>query len=222
MALPSIKDVVSKDAGNRIPPIFEPGNIYARINKISLVPSRFNADSYYLELELVGEDLGENFKGFFIDPKDESRGRHKGQVARVNTSLYAYEDKTIKGKEYSRDREILLALGLLAKELGKQKEIDALPVPDTVEEYVEAVNPVLSTKDSYMHWCIGGKEYQSSKSNNINYNLFFAKPEYKLKAYSKDQAEVTKFDATSHIIKKKVAANVSSFDAGALTADFNI
>ena len=111
-----------KTSEGKLNKTINPGNVIGKVYDISLKPG-YNPDSYYLVLNIETSPI-DDFEGFYIDPSDESKGRHLGQVGRVRTSQYAYETKTLpSGVEVNRDENILKVLMTLAK---AQNTIDAL------------------------------------------------------------------------------------------------
>lgn len=181
-----------------------PGNTSAKIYDVTLKPG-YNQGSYYLVLNLEGAPISSDFEGFFIDPKDESKGRHEGQVGRVRFSQYAYETKTLpSGAKVDRDQNILKAIMTLAKALNVLDRINEIEA-DTIEQYVEMAKPILCN-DTYLHYCIAGKEY-TNKEGYTAYDLFLPKLSGKKYAFSAEEKSVLTFDESTHILaeKKKTA-----------------
>lgn len=201
-----------------------PGNTQGMIYDISLKPG-YNPDSYYLVLNIETAPI-DDFEGFYLDPKDESKGRHQGQVGRVRSSQYAYETKTLpSGIKVDRDENILKAIMTIAKAQGKLDEINDIE-GETIEDYVNSAKSVICN-DVFLNFCIAGKEY-TNKEGYIAYDLFLPKFANKKYAFSEDPANVITFNEKDHILseKKKAAAeSVSDFEpqqTASASNDFNL
>lgn len=197
-----------------------PGNTVAKIYDISLKPG-YNEGSYYLVLNIETEPI-DGFEGFFIDSKDESKGRHLGQVGRVRTNQYAYETKTLpSGVKVDRDENILKALMTIATAQGKRDELDDV-TGNTIEEFVNNAKYVICN-DTYLNFCIAGKEY-TNKEGYTAYDLFLPKSSGKKYAYSSDANTVMNYDEKAHIIaeKKKAQESVSDFEPESKGNDFDL
>jgi hypothetical protein len=187
-----------------------PGNTTAMIYDISLKPG-YNPDSYYLLLNIETKPIVE-FEGFFIDPKDESKGRHQGQVGRVRSSQWAFETKTLpSGVKIDRNESILRTLITLAKELEVEDQLNEIEA-DTIEEFVLEANKVLCN-GNYINFCIAGKEY-TNKEGYIAYDLFIPKASNKKYGFSNNISNVITFNEKDHILpeKKKNVESVSDFE----------
>ena len=187
-----------------------PGNVTGKIYDLTLKPG-YNQGSYYLVLSIETSPI-DDFEGFFIDPSDESKGRHQGQVGRVRFSQYAYETKTLpSGVKVDRDDNILKALMTLAK---AQNTIDGINdvEADTIEEFVEEAKKVICN-DTYLHFCIAGKAY-TNKEGYTAYDCYLPKASNKKYGFSNDETAVITFNEKDHIIpeKKKETESVSDFE----------
>lgn len=197
-----------------------PGNTKGKIYDISLKPG-YNQGSYYLVLSIETEPI-ENFEGFFINPQDESQGRHKGQVGRVRYSQYAFETKTLpSGVKVDRDENILKAILTLAKAQGVSDAINDVE-GDTIEEFVVNAKPVICN-DIYLNWCIAGKEY-TNKEGYTAHDCFIPKITNKKFGFAMDADAVITFNEADHIIKekKKQSEAVSSFEPETKSNDFDM
>lgn len=202
-----------KTSEGKLNKTINPGNVIGKVYDISLKPG-YNPDSYYLVLNVETSPI-DDFEGFYIDPSDESKGRHLGQVGRVRTSQYAYETKTLpSGVEVNRDENILKVLMTLAK---AQNTIDALNEinADTIEEFVLEAKDVVCN-DVYLNFCIAGKEY-TNKDKYIAHDLYLPKLSGKKYAFSNDADSVLTFDEKIHILpeKKKVSEALADFEPAA-------
>jgi hypothetical protein len=207
MAL-STKNLPTATAG--LSKTIKPGNRLAKLNGLALEADRFKEGAYHLNLSLEGPDLGDEFEGFFIDNEDHSKGRHKGQVGVVRAGAFSFSDGEVNGRVISRDEEILKFLATMGRNLGKSAELDNIKA-ETIEEYVPLAAKVLCGTETFLHYCIGGKEYESK--GYTNYNLFLVKPDFKAKRYpvAADEENLVKYDAEKHIQKKKEKAPVEEF-----------
>jgi len=217
-------------SGNYTPKQLEPSNQKIQIKNISLKEGFFSegpVKSYDLVLDAVGVDLGDDFDGFYIDNDNHSKGKHKGQSARIKASRFSYENKTIKGKdgkdfEIDRDQSIATFVIKIAKATGCDKWLaDNDGKHDTIELFVKAFNETAKFKDQFLDSCISGREYYN-KGGYPAYELYFdkfskdgipfANPE------SKDAAKVTMFDHSKNIIAAKNKP-VDSFDNKSKSAE---
>jgi hypothetical protein len=218
----NIKDV--KTGGGGVSKTLTPGNCVCTINKVELEPFKFKENSYHLVLHMEGPDQGKDFQGFFLDKTNESLGRHKGQVGRVNASEWAFADgKTKGGVEINRDEEIVRFLKSLCRDLGIKEWIDAQDDKhDTIESLVQAFNKERPFAGKAMEYCLAGKEYVSR--GYTNYELFL--PKFS-KAGAPFGPRTIKFNPDEHIRKKKVE-NVQEFGndettlSGPAAQDFNL
>ena len=212
----STKNIGGDSAGSGVPKTLQPGNVTAKINGIKLEASRFDANAYNMVLSLEGEDQGSDFEGFWINKDDESLGRHKGQVGRVRLSEYAYQDGTTKtGIKVSRDYDILRAVQNLCKATDCLAWFDKQDNQhETIESLVEQFEKDAPFKDTFLNWCLGGKEYQN-KDGYTNYDLFVVRPGKGFYAYENsntpaDKSKLIKFNSDLHV-KKKRSETVTSF-----------
>lgn len=196
------------------PKTFSPGNHKLKINSIELAKG-YNEGSYQVNINMEGEDQGEDFEGFFID--NVAKGdRYKGQVGRVRMSQYAYADAVTKnGNKINRDQSILRGLQNLAKVVGVQTQLYAIEA-DTIEEYVPLASEILASGD-FAWFCVGGKEYLN-KAGYTQHDMFLPNSKggkYAFTAIDEEPSKLMEFDPASHIIKQAgtTAAPVDSFDA---------
>jgi hypothetical protein len=197
--------------GSGVPKTITPGNHVLKINSIELEEFKFIPGAYHLMLHVETEPI-EGFEGFLIDKDDESKGRYEGQIGKVKASQYAFADgETKTGIKIQRDRSILIFLRTLAHTL----ELDSWFVEqndkhDTIEDFVHAFNKSAAFRNTYLEFCIAGKEYES-KSGYTNYDMWLPKAEGKKYAFGaiEDGAVIT-FDETKHV-KKMEVKDVKSF-----------
>jgi len=186
-----------------------PGNIQGRLYDLSLKPG-YSEGSYYVILNIETTPVGDDFEGFLIDPRDESKGKFKGQVGRVRSGQYAFESKTLpNGNIINRDESIMKLLLNLAIAQGREQEMNEIEV-DTIEELVEKAKSVLCN-DVYLYYCIAAKEY-TNKEGYMAYDCFLPKMANKKYVFGKNLENVVVFNETDHLIKEKKKETVSSFE----------
>ncbi len=192
---------------------FAPGNITAKINSVALEENRFKPGSYYLVLNLEGEDLGPEFEGFMINKDNPEMGRHKGQVGKVKTSEWAYSDgETKTGMQISRDIEILRAVKNICTSMGIMDWYDAQDEKhETIEDLVTTFNSDAPFKDRWMEYCVAGREYLN-KQGYTNYDLYLPKFNKGFAPYATldNEDKLIKFDPALHVRKAEVKS-VESF-----------
>lgn len=203
--------------------IILPGNIVARVLDMKLESPPYDANALNLTLTLESESMGEGFEGLPIDKDMPELGNYEGQIARVQSQQYSYTDYTNKdGKTTPKEEMIFKWIWNFAKEIGVAHKMGEDDVQgETIQEYVENAKPYIISKDRWVHFCIGGSEYEN-KAGYTQYRLFIVKPEkgkqgYELFNKSKEPAKLIKYNESLHIKKKKTSDSVGSFsgrDAG--------
>jgi len=190
-----------------LPKSLSPGNHTCKINSVIIEPNKFKEGGFYILLNMETKPI-EGFEGFLIDRNDESKGRYAGQIGRVKSALYGYEDGTTKGgTAVKRDDGMLKFLKKLCIALGIQQWLDDQSGKhETVESLFAAFETERPFADIYLDYCVGGKEYM--KNNYVNYELFLPASSKEGNAFG---AKLLTFDESKHIVKKKVAATVSEF-----------
>lgn len=195
----------------------EPGNVQAKINSISVKPFSLKPENLEIILNLETKPVGEGFEGFFIDPQDQSRGRHLGQVGRAKTTQWAYSDgKTKTGIAISRDNEMMKDLKRLCEQLGEdavQWFVDQDGKHMTIESLFEAFERDQVYKDRYLNFCVAGKEYMN-KQGFPTWDLFlprFSKAGVPFEKEGAKPSRLITFNPNDHIIKKE-KDSVSSFN----------
>lgn len=185
-----------------------PGNHKCKINHLRAEEFKLKPGSIYITIGLEGEDLGKDFEGFFLNKDNEALGRHKGQVANVKTSEWAYADgKTKSGLVVSRDADIMKFMKNLCIALGVVNWFDAQnDKHDTIYDLINAFNTERPFAGKFINYCISGKEY-TNKSGYLAYELFL--PKYS-KTGSAFGTNCVTFNPAEHIRKKK-AETVAAF-----------
>ena len=203
----STKDIPTGGSGS-ISKVIEPGNRLITINKIYLDTAPWSNTGYNLMLDCEGPELGDTFEGFNID-NDESKGKHKGQVARIRASRWLYEDKLLDNKtEIKRDLEIIKILKFLCDATKCSEWFEAADGKHkTIEDFIKQLNKDKPFANKFISTCIAGKQYES-KDGYINNDLFFPKFSRNGIPFESEDVEETasrvyKFNEKDHIIPLK-------------------
>ena len=216
MAFSSKEAAEKMSGGSSISKVIQPGNIIAKVLDIKLDVPPYDSSVYNIVLTLETEPI-EGFEGLAIDKDNPELGNHKGQVGRVQTQQYNYNDYTSKeGKLTKKEDMIFKWLWNFAKEVGASEKLIADDIQaDSIEDYLDAAKKYLIDPDKYIHFCIAGSEYEN-KAGYTQYRLFIAKPEknklgYELYKAGEAPSKLLKFDEATHI-KKKKTEKVDSFE----------
>ena len=220
----STKDIPA--GGGKAPKTLQPGNCKIKINSIYLDKVPWGDDALNVMMDCEGEDLGENFEGFFVDKDNENLGRHAGQVGRVRSSQWTYETKTLKsGVIIDRDVEITKFLKNLAIATDCVEWLDSQDGKhETIDSLVEQMNADAPYADKYINVCLGGREYEN-KAGYTNFDLFlpkFGKTGIPFESAENDSTgRVFKFDEADHVIRKK-DKEVDSFESKKAKEEFEL
>lgn len=161
----STKDIQTGGSG-KIAKTLRPGNVTAKILKLSLVPQKSNPENDFLVLHLEGEPQGGDFEGFWYDPNNQALGRAKGQVGRVKFSQYAYKNGvTSTGRKKNKIFDMVADIARLADALGVRAELNAIDGDENnFAKFIEDASKVLNN-GKYLYWCIGGSAYLKDDGN---------------------------------------------------------
>jgi hypothetical protein len=164
----STKGVGEPVAGSSVSKKLEPGNHTCSIVGIKLQKNLYDkkrVDPEYLMLILEGPDLGEGFEGFLIDKDNPDKGAHKGQVAWVKASEWAFADGTTKtGVEIKKDNDILRYLKHICQQTGCEKWFDKQDGKhETIQLFVEQMDKDKPWKENKVNVCIAGRQYKDKK-----------------------------------------------------------
>jgi len=210
------KNVTTASKGSKT---IEPGNVTCKITSVTLKPFTLVMGGYEVILNLETKPMGDGFEGFWINPADQSQGRHLGQVGKVKLSQWAYKDGETKTHvPISRDTEMLKDLKRLCEGLGPvaiKWFDDEDNKHSTIESLFEAFNNTQPFKDIYMDFCISGKEYMNKQQYKA-YELFLPKFTKVSQPYELEGTKASKlaiFSPAEHIIPIKGEA-VSNFSSG--------
>ncbi len=186
-----------------------PGTHKLKINSFDLKKRSFNnRDSnpiFDVILNVEGEPLGGNFRGFKKDYNDPNSPTYLGQVGRLRLNEYGYSDsKLADGTEISADKDILRNLKSLCMEIGQLKWFqdvdDKLPTPESL---IKELNASGIFKDHYLYYTVCSRQYINNKGYTAD-DLFLGK--YKAgvgKPFSKTVEDLIPFSSTAHITKAK-------------------
>lgn len=208
------------------PKTLQPGSQTIKVNSVSLGTVPFSATGFTIDLQCEGPDLGETFEGFWIDKDNQAKGKHKGQVGRVRSSRYVYEDANVNGKEIKRDDNIVRFLNNLADVTGCMDWMEKMDGKfETIEEFVKAFNNDAPFKDVYFNVVLGGKEYENSQGYT-NFDLFipkFTRDGVPMEEVGKENSRLIAYNEEEHIIRKtpKVVEEFSGEEEAA-DDDFNL
>ena len=223
----SSKEAAEKMSGSgSISKVIQPGNVIAKVLDIKLDVPPYDSSAYNIVLTLETEPI-EGFQGLAIDKDNPELGNYKGQVARVQTQQYSYNDYTSKeGKVTKKEDMIFKWLWNFAKEVGASEKLIADDIQaDSIEDYLDAAKKYLIDPDKYIHFCIAGSEYEN-KAGYTQYRLFIAKPEksklgYELYKAGEAPSKLLKFDEATHI-KRKKTEKVDSFEGKDANDDLSL
>lgn len=205
------KDI--KTGGGSLPKTLAPGNHKVTIFKVNLEDFTFKPGAKIISIHVEGEPI-EGFEGWPINRDKPELGNHKGQIARVRATEYAFSDGATKsGIPVSRDQEMLKFLKSLCIELNCVTWLeDQDGKHATIESLFEAFDNDKPYKDKPLNVCLAGKEYLN-KEGYTAYDLFFPKfsrTGVPFEGVGKAKNKVVVFDPEVHI-KKRPVENVQSF-----------
>jgi len=147
----------------------EPGARKCKVLKVVVRKANYGKDRgdiLYLDLNLESTPPSSDFVGFFIDKDNKELGTHTGQIGRVSTSSFGYDDnrKDKAGKFISKEDSIAQFLHLLCLEAnGSMWVHENMGVHDTFEAFIEAFNKDLPIKDVFLNFVIGGSRSTDEK-----------------------------------------------------------
>ena len=207
----STKDIPS--GGSGISKVIQPGNHSFTISKVTLEKVPYKEGAYNMCFHIEGEDLGDDFEGFYIDKDQPDLGRYKGQIGKVRTAEWPYADgETKSGIKISRDMEILKAIRNLCVEADAVAWLEAQDNEhDTIESLVDQLNSDKPFKGKTFYGCIAGREYMN-KAGYINYDLYLPKVDKGQSSYKNAETpdKVPTFNDEKHL-KKAKTESVESF-----------
>ena len=169
---------INSSNGN-MPKTINPGLNNLKLNNLELqrFPYMEKDDAYYLVMHVETAPI-ENFEGFFLDPQNESLGRHEGQVGRVKENTWYYKTFTTKkGDVVDRDVLLLGAIKRICEGISPAcvkwfEKVDNKY--ETIEDFVEGFNEDCPFKDVYTNFVVAGKEYLK-KNGRTGVDMFLPK-----------------------------------------------
>jgi len=211
------KGVGEPVAGSSLSKKLEPGRTKATMVGIKLQKNQFDkkrVDPEYLMLILEGPDLGAGFEGFLIDKDSPEKGAHKGQVAWVKASEWAFSDGTTKtGVEIKKDNEILRYLKHICQQTDCMKWFDAQDGKhETIQSFVEQMDKDKPFAGKEINVVIAGRQYKDKK-DYMQWDLHL--PKFIGKSIPLEDASVPDADSKLIVFNKalhvKELAPVASF-----------
>ena len=186
-----------------LPKTISPGNHRLKINSLELEDFSFIPGAKHLILHVETEPI-DDFEGFMVDKENESLGRYAGQIGKVKASQYAYTDgETKSGIKINRDKSLMIFLKTLCTNIGISEWFVAQDnLHDTIEDLIIAFNKTAPFKDTYIDFCIAGKEYVG-KTGYTNYDMYLPKAD-KGKFSFGTAGKVTVYDEKIHLKKTEV------------------
>lgn len=196
----------------------QPGNRTARVHEISLVRPSYAKDGeemYDIVMVLETPPIEGEFEGFDKVFGDPSKGKFKGQSAKVKGSEYSMKTTVSKkdGKEWTVEEKVMGFLLRLSTEMGNPGWLDSMDGKvNSLDELVKEFNRVKEFKTVYLNWCIGGQE-KIKDGKYVSYYLHlpfnscpvpFANPN--------GNSEVSEFNKDVHVKKDKNAVESSNLN----------
>ena len=208
----STKDLTKEGTGSKNSKTISPGKWTVKINSVELVTPVYDKNSYHMVYNVEGPDMGPEFEGFYIDGQTQTGPRYKGQIGRVKSSYYAYNDTTLKnGTEIKRDQSILKAVYFCCVATNNTSWLEEVDGKfKTIEELVRGFSKHIS--GTWVKMIVGGKEY-TNKQGYTNYDLFLPKnnkDSYVMELSDAQPSKLMEFNEAEHIKRQKVE-KVESF-----------
>jgi hypothetical protein len=194
---------VGNSTGGGVPKLIQPGTQELKVNSIEVQNMPFDAEQKQIVLNCETRPI-ENFEGFFFDKNDESKGKHDGQVGRINAQRYPfsnYENGDIKIDRDDQLMRFMKALCISTNTLDWFESVD--DKYETIEDLVGAYNAEKPFANKWLRAVVCGKEYQSS-SGYTNYQLFFersSKAGLGMETIDTNPSKLVEFTEEKHILK---------------------
>lgn len=160
--------------------------------------------THNLTLYLETEPVGSGFEGFFIDPENESLGRHQGRRGKVKANPFGYRDRKYKDNSYTAVGDIVDFMHRLCKENGSNWVHEVNGKYKTFEDFIDGFNKEQPIKDKFITYTIGANKKHNDESGYDDYYLNLVKPDKNEQEFANDEniSKLTKFDKTLHIYDK--------------------
>jgi hypothetical protein len=203
-------------------PVISPGNQVIKINKITYDQTPYDKEAYNIVLHVESEPLKGEFEGFLVNPDDPSGPRYEGQVGRIRVSPYPFKDTTLpSGREIKLENEVLRSMIGLAEALDKREDLDSIEA-DTVEEFMNSVNQLLSG-DTYINACVGSREWEN-KEGYVNNDLYLpraSKDGVAIESLNAENSRLYEFSKKDHVreVQKKSSTTTQSFEPASKDGD---
>jgi hypothetical protein len=212
-----LKENVSKPKGG-IQKKIRPGNHTCKVNNISTKDVVWKGvPKLLLNLHLETEPIGEDFEGFLIDKDNPKLGRHTGQIARIKSSGWGYDDqrKDKDGNIITKEDSVVMFLDSLCHEANGSTWVKDAIVNDTyktLEDFIAGFNKENPIKDVFLHFCLGGTQ----DVNDDGYPVYFLqlpKHEKGFRLYANDNNKdsLLPYNASEHLYVKNSPAPVQQF-----------
>jgi|9_EtaG_2_1085328.scaffolds.fasta_scaffold18284_2 hypothetical protein len=196
---------------NYISKEIKPGNVTAKINKISIEKSKQprdpEVDEWKIYMEIETKPIGDDFVGFDKVFGDPSKGQFEGQIKKIQASNWPFKDASGVSKNTGKPYEILASaqiLNLLQRLLSSVGEKGWLEANDgkfeTWEEMFSAINRAGLFKDKYLSWCLAATESVNAKGYTVYY-IYVPDRKQAQTPFGPEGSLVTTFDPAIHIKK---------------------
>ena len=208
----STKDLGKENTGGGSLKTITPGEWTVKINKVELSVPPYDKDAYHMVYHVEGPDMGPEFEGFYINAETQSGPRYKGQIGRVKSSYYAYNNATLpSGVKINKEESVLKAVYFACVATNNTKWLDEVDGKyDTIDAFIKGFSDMIS--GTWVKMIIGGKEY-TNKQGYTNYDLFLpknTKTAYVMELSDAQPSKLMKFNEEEHVKKQKVE-KVESF-----------
>lgn len=183
------------------------GNHIVNVRGIELQEAKYdsgtNRPDVALVLHLEGPDQGPDFEGAPRDWDNPAKGTYKGQFAKVKIQPYNFTDNpTRSGNARNRDEDAVRAITILAENLGVRDQLDQIQA-NTLEEYVQMSNHVISSSDVTLSVVVGGKVYfrevDGEYRKRYDYYLPITSKGFRAYATEAMSDKVETFNADKHV-----------------------
>lgn len=207
----STKGVEGRKA--KLPFVFPPGQHIARITEVKIAKYPNSDNDYFINVLLEGEEI-DDFEGFQRDINDPSKGKFKGQMARVSLPTYVK-----KGTEASlRDPKMIASIVDFVKPLGLRDEVDEIQA-DSWEEFGEKLTEIFRTKGTDYYVTLAARKKEGPYNNYDRYQ--FPNADYINKKYpvAVNKEDALPFNEETMVELPKKTEEVSSFETSPFDTD---
>lgn len=202
--------------GKTVNKALQPGNVRAKIHDVWFKKEEYAKDrpEYMLYLQLEGEPVGGDWKGFSKVYGDPNSGTFDGPSGRVRASQYNfYDGSSPNGYEQNIQKDVLGFLRDLCEQTGCLEWFQNLDGRfETIALIVDAFNKEKPYRDVFINWCLGAREYKN-KAGYPAYDLSVVRSTVGKRGFSADENKVVKYDPAIHLRKQKPKELPNGFDA---------